>query len=68
MNEQYKLLAQRAVEEFNKEHMFATVIVPDELREKYAELIIRECMDVVSSKCASPTAYQALAEHFGIEL
>jgi hypothetical protein len=35
--------------------------------EKYAELIVAECMDVVSKKCASPTAYNALAEHFGVE-
>ena len=34
---------------------------------KFAELIVRECMDVVSKKCASPTAYQALSEHFGVE-
>ena len=34
---------------------------------KFAELIIKECMDVVSKKCASPTAYNALAEHFGVE-
>ena len=35
--------------------------------EKFAELIVRECMDVVAKKCASPTAYNALAEHFGVE-
>ena len=34
---------------------------------KFAELIVRECMDVVAKKCASPTAYNALAEHFGVE-
>lgn len=34
--------------------------------EKFAELIVRECMGVVSKKCASPTAYNALAEHFGV--
>jgi hypothetical protein len=36
-------------------------------REKFAELIIKECMDVVTRKCASPTAYNALVEHFGVE-
>jgi hypothetical protein len=36
-------------------------------KEKFAELIVRECMSVVSKKCASPTAYEALAEHFGFE-
>ena len=35
------------------------------LKDKFAELIVKECMDVVSKKCASPTAYQALSEHFG---
>jgi len=35
--------------------------------EKFAELIIQECMDVVAKKCASPTAYNALAEHWGVE-
>ena len=33
-----------------------------------AELIVRECMDVVAKKCASPTAYQALVEHWNVEL
>ena len=36
-------------------------------REKFAELIVRECMDVVAKKCASPTAYNALAEHWKVE-
>ena len=35
--------------------------------EKFAELIVRECMDVVAKKCASPTAYNALVEHWSIE-
>ena len=39
-----------------------------ETMEKFAELIVRECMDVVAKKCASPTAYNALAEHWKVEL
>jgi len=39
----------------------------NEEMEKFAELIIQECMDVVAKKCASPTAYNALAEHWGVE-
>jgi len=35
--------------------------------EKFAELIVGECMDVVAKKCASPTAYIALVEHFGVK-
>ena len=35
--------------------------------EKFAELIIQECMEVVAKKCASPTAYIALVEYFGVK-
>jgi hypothetical protein len=35
--------------------------------EKFAELIVRECMTVVRRKCASWTAYEALADYFGVE-
>ena len=36
--------------------------------DRFTEKIVQECMDVVAKKCASPTAYQALAEHWGVEL
>lgn len=35
--------------------------------ERFAEKIVRECMEVVSRKCASPTAYNALAEHWKVD-
>ena len=35
--------------------------------QKFAELIVGECISVVTSKCASPTARNALIEHFGVE-
>ena len=38
-----------------------------QFNQKFAELIVAECMIVVSKKCASPTAYNALVEHFGVE-
>ena len=38
-----------------------------EFSQKFTELIVRECMDVVAKKCASPTAYNALAEHWGVK-
>ena len=41
--------------------------VSKEFADKFAELIVKECMDVVAKKCASPTAYQALAEHWGVD-
>jgi hypothetical protein len=34
---------------------------------KFSDLIIEECMTVVAKKCASPTAYQALAKHFDVK-
>jgi hypothetical protein len=37
------------------------------LQGKFAELIVKECMDVVTRKCASPTAYNALVEYFGVK-
>jgi hypothetical protein len=32
--------------------------------EKFAELSVRECIDVVSKATASPNGYQALIKHF----
>ncbi len=34
---------------------------------KFAELIVRECIDVVNKATASPNGYQALMKHFGVE-
>jgi hypothetical protein len=36
--------------------------------EKFAELLIQECISVVTIKCASPTAREALIKHFEVEL
>jgi hypothetical protein len=33
----------------------------------FAELIIRECIDVVGKATASPNGYQAIMKHFGVE-
>jgi hypothetical protein len=35
--------------------------------ERFAELIVRECIDVVGKATASPNGYQALMKHFGVE-
>jgi hypothetical protein len=35
--------------------------------ERLMELIVKECMDVVSKATASPNGYQALMKHFGVE-
>jgi hypothetical protein len=58
MNERIKLLKQQAGIDDNPDQ---------EGLDLFAELIVRECMEVVSKKCASPTAYNALVEHFGVK-
>ena len=35
-------------------------------KEKFAELIVRESIDVVARATSSPNGYQALMKHFGI--
>ena len=64
MNERIKLLAEQA----GFYHMGIGLIIGiEEYHQKFAELIVKECMEVVAKKCASPTAYNALTEHFGVE-
>jgi len=36
-------------------------------KEKFSELIVRECIDVVRKATTSPNGYQALMKHFGVE-
>ena len=44
MNERINELFEQAAKEFSAEHKYATFIVPNPLKEKFAELIVRECM------------------------
>jgi hypothetical protein len=70
MNERIKQLAEQAGMTDDKFGMFFAKDKHDEDGvdlEKFAELIVRECMNVVAKKCASPTAYNALAEHWEVE-
>jgi hypothetical protein len=65
MNERIEELAEQcSIEEYNQH---GDLIEFGFNYEKFAELIVKECMDVVAKKCASPTAYNALVEHFGVE-
>ena len=43
MNKRINELFEQALEEFNAENKYATIIVPNPLKEKFAELIVREC-------------------------
>ena len=65
MNERIKELAEQATTYIEPTANSGEGWIFD--KEKFAELIVRECMDVVAKKCASPTAYNALAEHWGVE-
>ena len=47
MNERIEKLFEQALEEFKAENKYATIIVPNPLKEKFAELIIRECTEQV---------------------
>ena len=67
MNERIKELWSQAGGHYNSgnQHTWPEYTIDDP--KKFALLIVRENMDVVAKKCASPTAYNALAEHWGIE-
>jgi hypothetical protein len=56
MNERIKELA---------EQVYGTQATDQE--QKFAELIVRECIDVVGKATASPNGYQAIMNHFGVE-
>jgi hypothetical protein len=72
MNENIKNLWDAALEEFSKEHQFATIMLPEPLKEKFAELIVGECVEVVErQKCKmsyGPTfVIEDIKQHFGVE-
>jgi hypothetical protein len=60
MNDRIKQLAEQA--EFSTRDLH----IQGDNFQKFAELVVRECLGVVSKKCASATAYNALVEHFGV--
>ena len=43
MNERIYELFEQALKEFKQEHEYATYIVPDPIKEKFARLIVAEC-------------------------
>ena len=81
MNEKIKNLWDTALEEFSKEHQFATIMLPEPLREKFAELIVEECVEIGDNYQEilgnEPECYNCrkvaygivdkIKEHFGVE-
>ena len=50
MNKKIKQLWDNSIEEFSKQHQYATIMLPAPLREKFAELIVQECIDTLSKR------------------
>ena len=73
MNKRIKELFDQALEEFNAENKYATIIVPNPLKEKFAELIIRECARINFSNIVGidpeddAAVGRAIKKHFGVE-
>ena len=69
MNERINELFEQAVKEFSAEHKYATFIVPNPLKEKFAELIVRECIQAVKNVGGYNEEYHmnAIKKYFGVE-
>jgi len=83
MNERIDELFEQALAEFMAENKYATIIVPDPLKEKFAQLIVRECVQVCEPILDEPyenmtefgkglvegqdVAIERIKEHFGVK-
>ena len=66
MNKKIKQLWDDSIEEFSKQHQYATIMLPEPLREKFAELIVRDCAGVaLNTGCGD--IEDELLKHFGVE-
>ncbi len=67
MNERILELADKAVEDMPS----GPWNIPDEFCKKFAELIVKECIDTVLDSsveyCTRPQIAEELKEHFGVE-
>jgi len=71
MNERIMKLFDQAIEEFKQEQKYATIIVPNPLKEKFAELIVRECISLcqesIDDGCVEAEEPMCkIQEHFGV--
>jgi len=71
MNERINELFEQAAKEFSTEHKYATFIVPNPLKEKFAKLIVRECGVALSpmlrDMVSRGQAFDLIKKHFGVE-
>jgi len=69
MNERIEKLFEQALEEFKAENKYATIIVPNPLKEKFAELIVKEMLQT----CEDHPAWtgrmigENIKQHFGVK-
>jgi len=67
MNERIYELFEQALKEFKQEHEYATYIVPDPIKEKFAELIVKECAHIaLMSNGNNLHVFTLIKEHFGV--
>jgi hypothetical protein len=70
MNKRIDKLFEQALEEFTVENKYATIIVPNPLKEKFAELIVKECGVALSpmlrDMVSRGQAHDLIKQHFGV--
>ena len=64
MNERIEALADKASNDIN---MVGYHNIPDEFKQKFAELIVRECSRVAKLKIGHNKVCDAIEQHFGVE-
>jgi hypothetical protein len=73
MNERIDKLFEQALEEFKAENKYATIIVPNPLKEKFAELIVQDLIDSMIKRYGDDDELPIqeiklfVKEHFGVE-
>jgi hypothetical protein len=65
MNERIRELAEQAVNSISDHIDFD---IPDVFKEKFAELIVRECLDEIQYDDGATHVDELLPKHFGFEL
>ena len=65
MNERIYELFEQTLKEFKQEHKYATYIVPDPIKEKFAQLMVFECVNAVMDGTKEGDHYaQRIEQHF----
>ena len=69
MNQRIDKLFEQALEEFKAENKYATIIVPNHLKEKFAKFIVQECAGLVDHVIMEDGTRRSdfIRKHFGVE-